>query len=89
MVSLLQEKKSGLSEVKGQKCHLYDLYITAFLPEPHSYEIYIKTQISWPSGSSLSFIHFINTYVGPVLKFIVGHAGDTKAISLLYKAELK
>lgn len=45
VASLLQEKNSRLSEVKGQKSHLYDLYITAFLTEPHSHEIYIKTQI--------------------------------------------
>jgi len=46
VVSFLQEKNSGLSEVKGQTSHLYDRYITAFLPEPHSYESCIKTQIS-------------------------------------------
>lgn len=89
MDSFLQEKNSGLSEVKGQKSHLYDIYITAFLPELHPYEIYIKTQISWPFGCPLSVIHFINTDIGSALKFILGHAGDTKVISFLYKAELK
>lgn len=89
MDSFLQEKNSGLSEVKGQKSHPNDIYITAFLPELNPYEIYIKTQISWPFVSPLSVIHFINVYIGPVLKFILRHAGDTKVISFLYKAELK